>query len=134
MKEFIFVFGSSDGEVISNSHFGDSDNFYIYKLKENGEFEFLRDIKNIIKDMEHGLPNKMKEVLKLIGNDIDILLVRQVSINFSNIAKKTKYQPILVNVDNKEDLFILLKEKFKFCMEMFEKRKSGEREEIIPEF
>jgi len=131
MKEFIFVFGSDDGELISNSHFGDSRKFYIYKLKENTDFEFLRSIENTVRDIGHGLSNKMKQVLELIGDDIDVLLVRKESINLLNIAKKTKYQPILIDIETKDDLFTLLITNFQICMDLIEKRQLGEREAFL---
>lgn len=134
MKEFIFVFGSSDGKIISNSHFGDSKNFYIYKLKDDGTFEFFKEIKNTVREMEHATINKMQSVLQLFNDGVDLLVVKKMSQNFFNIAKKTRYQPILVRLDDSDELFVLLKNKFEELFTLIEKRKIGKTDEYIPEF
>jgi len=125
MKNIRLCIGSNDEINIAKTHMGDTDFFLIYDLYENSENEFIEKRVNAPKNMEHAKSEKMKEILRII-NDVDVLVAGQLSPNFKNIAKQTKYQPIVVKTENIPDALTTLCESFDEIYEYTTRRKNGE--------
>ncbi len=134
MRELFVMVPSDDGKEIYLGHPGDSSNFYIYLLKEDGGFENEKVIKNEAKDMEekeHGSKSKMQKVLQLLGR-IDVILSRRNSPNLIRIAKNTEIQPVIVRkVQMIEEGLKKLLEHFDEVYEKVEKRRRGERFDVM---
>ena len=96
MKKIRVCIGTNDRETLAKSHMGDTDFFHIYDIFENATNEFIEMRPNTARDMEHAKSDKRKAILKLV-NDVDVIVAQQKSPNFINIAKKTKYQPVVVD-------------------------------------
>jgi len=132
MKKIRLCIGSNDGENIARTHMGDTEYFFIYDLLENSEHVFVEKRENTAKDMGHAKTEKMKEVLKII-KDADVLIARQKSPNFINIAKKTKYQPVVVKIEKISDVIELMDNSFQEIYTYVARRKEGEMFDTIPE-
>ena len=132
MKKIRLCIGSNDGENIARTHMGDTEYFFIYDLLENSENMFVEKRENTARDMGHAKAEKMKEVLKII-KDADVLIARQKSPNFINIAKKTKYQPVVVKIEKISDVIELMDNSFQEIYTYVVRRKEGEIFDTIPE-
>jgi len=135
MRELIVMVPSDDGKEIYLGHPGDSSNFYIYLLKEDGSFENMKVIKNEAKDMEekgeHGSKSKMKKVLQLLGR-VDVILSRRNSPNLIRMANNTEVQPVIVRkVQTIEEGLKKLSEHFEEVYGRIEKRRQGERFDVM---
>jgi len=132
MNELIVVIGSNDGIRVFNGHLGDSKKFYIYKVMRKGGWSLLREIENTFPEEKvHGGPEKMKNVLSLIGN-VDILVSKKNSPNFKKIAATKPIQPVRVLGETMEEALNAIVENFELLSSMIEKRRKGFREENIP--
>ena len=132
MRTLRICIGSNDGENIATTHMGDTEYFHIYDLVENTGGTFIEQRKNVARDMEHAQTDKMKAIITLI-NDADVFVAQQKSPNFIKIAKQTKYQPVVVNVENIEAILTLLEGEFNNIDSYVERRRSGEVFNTIPE-
>ena len=132
MRKIRLCIGSNDGENIARTHMGDTECFYIYDLFENSESKFIEKRTNFAKDLEHAKADKMKEIIKLV-NDVDVFVAQQKSPNFINIAKKTKYQPVVVKAEKISDVLIVLNKSFQEIYSYITRRKNGEFFDTIPE-
>ncbi|MCD6582797.1 MAG: hypothetical protein J7K90_13470 [Desulfuromusa sp.] len=131
MRQIRICIGSNDGDTIAKTHMGDTSFFYIYDLIETTGSAFIEQRVNIAKDMEHAQSDKMKAIIALI-NDADVFVAQQKSPNFIKIAKQTKYQPVLVNVETIPAILDLLQNGFEQIHPYVERRKNGETFETIP--
>lgn len=125
MKKIRLCIGSNDGKNIAKTHMGDTEYFYIYDLFENSEHSFVEKRVNVVKNMEHAKTEKMKGIIKII-KDSDILIARQKSPNFINIANKTKYQPIVVKAEKISDILMILYKSFQEIYKHITRRRNGE--------
>lgn len=132
MKVIRLCIGSNDCENIAKTHMGDTEYFFIYDIFENSEHLFVEKRINTAKDMGHAKIEKMKGVIQII-EDSDILIARQKSPNFIRIAKRTKYQPIVVKAEKISDVLMTLCESFHEIYEHTTRRKNGETFDTIPE-
>ena len=132
MRTLRICIGSNDGENIATTHMGDTENFYIYDLVENTGGTFIEQRKNVAKEMEHAQADKMKAIISIIA-DAEIFVAQQKSPNFIKIAKQTKYQPVVVNVENIEAILTLLESEFNNIYSYVERRRNGEFFNAIPE-
>ena len=132
MKNIRLCIGSNDNETIAKSHLGDTEYFHIYDLFENGKHTFIERRANSARDMEHAKSDKMKAIITLL-KDTDVLVAQQKSPNFVNIAKKTKYQPVVVKTDKISDALVLLGKSFQDMDVYVMRRKNDEKFETIPE-
>lgn len=132
MKKIRLCIGSNDGKNIAKTHMGDTECFYIYDILENSEHLFVEKRINISKNMGHAKVEKMKEVIEII-KDSDILIARQKSPNFIKIAKKTKYQPVVVKTEKIPDVLMTLCKSFDEIYEHITRRKNGEMFDTILE-
>jgi len=135
MKELVVMLPSDNGKELYLGHPGESSNFYIYLLKEDGSFKNMKVIKNEAKKMEekegHGSEAKMKKVLQLLGK-VDVILSRRNSPNLIRMAKNTEIQPVIVRkVQTVEEGLKKLSEHFEEVYERIEKRRQGERFDVM---
>lgn len=133
MKKIRICIGSNDKDSIAKSHLGDTEYFYIFDLFENDEIKTVDVRINDAKELDHSASNKMKEILNII-KDAEILVAWQKSPNFLNIAKKTKYQPVVVKAEKINDVLNILQNAFVGLKELADKRKEGDFSPEIPEF
>ena len=133
MKTIRLCIGSNDGENIAKTHMGDTEYFFIYDLLENSEHVFVEKRANSAIDMGHAKAEKMKEIINIV-KDSDVLIAGQKSPNFIRIAKKTKYQPIVVKAEKISDVLMILCKSFHDINEYTTRRKNGETFDTIPEF
>ena len=132
MRKIRVCIGSNDGETVAQSHMGDMAYFVIYDLGENAPPEFVEKRVNTARGMDHANSDKMQAVLGLVG-DADVLVARRKSPNFSNIASKTKYQPVVVQAEQVTDVLTVLGRSFAQVYGYVERRGNGERFSTIPE-
>ena len=131
MKKIRICIGSNDGKTMAKTHMGDTECFYLYDLVVGKKHSFVDKRANIVQDMDHDGADKMKAIISLV-NDAEIFVARQKSPNFIKIAKHTRYQPVVVKVENIEEILTLLQGQFETVYSYVERRKNGETFEIIP--
>ena len=131
MNKIRLCIGSNDGKNIAKTHMGDMDYFYIFDLFENSEHLFVEKRINTAKNMGHAKSDKMREIIKIV-KDSDVLVARQKSPNFINIANKTKYQPVVVKVEKIPDILMILRKSFQEIYKYITRRKNGETFDTIP--
>ncbi len=132
MRKIRICIGSNDGNTIANTHMGDTESFFIYDIFEASGSSFIEQRANTAKDMEHAQSDKMKAIISLVS-DAGILVAQQKSPNFIKIAKQTKYQPVVVGIENLQDILVLLQGEFENIYSYVERRRNGETFETIPE-
>jgi len=104
---------------------GDTEYFYIYDIFANSKHAFVEKRTNTAKNMGHAKVEKMKGVIKII-EDSDVLVARKKSPNFVRIARKTKYQPVVVKAEKISDVLTTLCKSFDEIYEQTTRRKNGE--------
>jgi len=132
MQKLRVCIGSNDGENIASTHMGDTSFFAIYDIFSSGEHSFIEQRKNLVKTLDHAKSDKMKAVLDLIS-DVQILVAQQRSPNFVRIAKKTRYQPVIVTETEIPAVISLLQAEFDSLSDLAKKRLQGEFFDTIPE-
>jgi predicted Fe-Mo cluster-binding NifX family protein len=60
INELSVVFASNDGIKLSLEHFGDAENYYFYKIFENGLVEFAYSIENKVKNNNKNTEHNIK--------------------------------------------------------------------------
>jgi len=130
MRKLRLCIGSNEGEKTADCHLGDSEHFHIYDLFDDSRYRFIEKRANSVKDEGHARESKMKEILKVL-NDVDVLISRKKSPNFVRIAANTKFQPVIVRSERIEDSILELGSSFDMVYDAVEKRKKGERPEVI---
>lgn len=111
MESFKICIGTNDNRSIANTHLGDTSFFNIYELYNNQEFKFVKQIVNSSKDMDHSKEDKMRSIIRLIG-DVEVLVSKQKSPNFIKISQKTKYLPIIVKADTLDSVIEIIGRSF----------------------
>jgi len=133
MDKIRLCVGSNDGGAnIAKTHMGDTKTFYIYDIDEGSESKFIEERTNIARDMKHGTVDKMKEIIKLV-EDADVFVAYEKSLNFTNIASKTKHQPVVVKAENISSILVILNKSLRELHEYINRRKNGEVFDTIPE-
>ncbi len=132
MQKLRVCFGSNDGNNIATTHMGDTALFCIYDINADGEKSFVEQRDNIARQMDHAKTDKMKAVLELLS-DTQVLVARQRSPNFVRIAAQTKYQPVIVEVDEIQQALKLLSDRYSVVLELVLQRQQGQLFETIPE-
>ena len=133
MEKIRICIGSNDKVNIARSHLGDTEHFFIFDIFENDEIKVVDVRINEARELDHSASNKMKEILNII-KDTEILVAWQKSPNFLNIAKKTKYQPVVVKTEKINAVLNILQNSFIQLKELADKRKRGDFSPEIPEF
>ncbi len=128
MKKFTIAIGSNDSENIVQSHMGEAGHFCVYTVFADGSTKFVERRENSSPDEEgeHGASQKMKAVLQII-KDCQVVVARQLSPNFKNIAAKTAIQPVVVRFDKIEKILEQLSGKFAEIFALVERKSSGEK-------
>jgi len=111
MKKIRLCIGSNDGENIAKTHMGDTECFQIYDLFVYSENKLIEERINIAKDMEHATAEKMKVIIRSL-KDLDVFVAQKKSRNFIKIAKRAKYQPIVVKAGKISDVLKVLDRSF----------------------
>ena len=132
MRKFRICIGSNDGKTMAKTHMGDTQKFYCYDLVSSSESLFVGERVNVAREMDHAQSDKMKSVIALL-KDVDIFVAQQKSPNFIKIAKQTKYQPVVVDVENIPEIISLLQDEFDLIDSYVQRRRNGEFFEMIPE-
>jgi len=132
MRKIRLCIGSNDGENIAKTHMGDTESFYIYDLFDNSQNKFIEKRINIARDMEHAKVDKMKVIIQSL-KDTDVFVAQQKSPNFIKIAKRTKYQPVVVKAEKISDVLIVLDRSFQEIYSYITRRTSGEVFDVVPE-
>jgi predicted Fe-Mo cluster-binding NifX family protein len=125
MKKIRLCIGSNDGNNVAKTHMGDTEYFYIYDIFANSKHVFVEKRINTAINLGHAKVEKMKGVIKII-EDSDVLVARQKSPNFVRIARKTKYQPVVVKTEKISDVLTTLCKSFDEIYEQTTRRKNGE--------
>lgn len=125
--------GSNDGKSIVPTHMGMAEYFYIYDLFEDGKSFFVEKRRNTSPDEKgkHGLPEKMKAVMEIF-KDADVIIGRRTIPNFINIASETKFQPVVIEVDEISEVMKEVVKQFGKIYDLIEQRKTGNRPKEIP--
>ncbi len=130
-KVKICVPTKDEGKVFKG-HMGDSDEFMIYEMSENGEWKLLEKRKNTPFEEEgHGSQKKMQHILQIVG-DCDVFVGGVLSPNFLNLRDKKPIQPVVSKFPSIEDSLRALSKEFKTIHELVQKRKAGEHPRAIP--
>lgn len=133
MRKITVALGSNDGENINLTHMGESKDFYIYSVFEDGKNEFLEKRENTSPDGEdqHGFKKKRKAVLNLL-KDAEIFVGKKMSPNFVKIACNTKCQPVVIKIDPISEILKAISESFDQLYELVDQRKQGNYTQKIP--
>ena len=132
MRKFRICIGSNDGDIMAKSHLGDTRIFYCYDLFDSTDNLFIDQRVNLAIDMEHAQADKMKSIIALL-EDVDVFVAQQKSPNFIRIAKQTRYQPVVVDVEKISAILALLQNDFEKIYSLVGRRRSGEFFDTIPE-
>ncbi len=133
MRKLRICIGSNDSENIARSHMGDTKNFHICEIDDASGIKMIETRENNAKDLDHSTEGKMKKILEIVS-DTDILVAWQMSQNFLNISKKTRFQPVIVKAEKIEDVLKVLQRVYKQLEELVDKRKEGFFSKEVPEF
>ena len=133
MRKIGIAIGSNDGKNVVSTHMGMAEYFHIYDLFEDGKTSFIEKRKNTSPDEKgkHGLVKKMKGAIEIFKN-ADVIIGKKISPNFINIAAKTKFQPVVIEIDEISEIMKEIAKHFGEIYELIEQRKSGERSKNIP--
>jgi len=117
-KKMRVAIGSNDGRTIIQDHMGSAKYFYIYDIFNNIKPKFIEKRRNSSEEEsgEHGVLKKMKQVTEIL-EDVDVLISRKISPNFINISKKTKFQPIIIEIDS---IYEIIEEVMKHFIEIYD--------------
>ena len=133
MKKIRIALGSNDEKRIVPGHMGMAEYFYIYDLFEDGKSNFVEKRENTSPNEEgkHGIAEKMKACTEIF-KDADVIIGRRISPNFIKMAAKTKFQPVVIEID---EISEIMKEVVKYFDEIYnlvEQRGKGNRPKEIP--
>jgi len=133
MKKIRIALGSNDGKRIVSSHMGMAEYFYIYDLFEDGKSNFVEKRKNTSPDEEgkHGIAEKVKACIEIF-KDADVIIGRRMSPNFMKIAANTKFQPVVIEIDEILDIMRKIANSFDELNSLVEQRKKGDKPRKIP--
>lgn len=133
MRNLRIVIGSNDGKNMVPTHMGDTDNFYIFDLFEDGKSTFIDSRENNSPDEggKHGRSEKMNAILKIL-KDSEVVIGMKMSPNFKNISAKTQFQPVVINIANIPQIMETLTNSFDKLYDLVQKRKQNINTEEIP--
>ena len=134
MRKLRIVAGSNDGANIIPDHMGTAQDFYIFDLFEDGRSRLVEKRANTSPQEEegvHGDPKKLA-VASDIFADCDVVLGRRGSPNFVRMRDNSRFQPVLTDVASLSDSMVGLAETFDEVYALVERRRRGERPQVIP--
>ena len=136
-RSLTVVLGSDDGKNIPKRHLGDTTQFFIYSVKEGGEYELLKKVENTAIEEEeegkHGSTAKMKKIISMLPS-VEVFVGKVLSPNFIKMSQSTDIQPIVVKRESIEECLQVISQNFQTIYELTEKRKAGKREQVVPAF
>ncbi len=113
---------------------GTAQDFYIFDLFEDGRSLLVEKRANTSPQEEegvHGDPKKLA-VASDIFADCDVVLGRRGSPNFVRMRDNSRFQPVLTDVASLSDSMVGLAETFDEVYALVERRRRGERPQVIP--
>jgi hypothetical protein len=133
LRKIRVALGSNDGENINPTHMGESKDFYVYSIFEDGKTEFVEKRKNTSPDEEgeHGFKKKRKAVLKLLS-DAEIFVGKKMSPNFVKIACNTKCQPVVIKIDSISEILKAITKSFDPLYKLVDQRRQSKFNQKIP--
>lgn len=133
MNKMRIVIGSNDGENMVPTHMGDTDNFYIYDLFEDGKSILIERRENTSPDEngKHGRSEKMNAILEIL-KDSEVVIGMKMSPNFKNISAKTKFQPVVINISSIPTIMETLVKSFDRIYDLVQQKKQNIVIEEIP--
>ena len=135
-RSLTVVLGSDDGKNIPKKHLGDTTQFFIYSVKEGGEYKLLKKVKNTAIEEEegkHGSTAKMKKIISMLPS-VEVFVGRVLSPNFIKMSQSTDIQPIIVKRESIEECLQVISQNFQTIYELTQKRKADKREQVVPAF
>ena len=133
MNKLRICIPTKDEETIFKGHMGDSKEFMIYDLSEEGDYKLVEKRESIpFEEREHGSQKKMEHILKIVG-DCEVFIGNVLSPNFLNIRDKKSIQPVVSKISSVEELLKAVSKEFKVIYDLVQMRKRGERPHVIPE-
>jgi len=134
MKKIRIALGSNDEKRVVLGHMGMAEYFYIYDLFEDGKSNFVEKRENTSPNEEgkHGIAEKMKACMEIF-KDADVIIGRKISPNFINMAAKTKFQPVVIEIDEISEIMKEVVKYFGKIYDLIEQRKTGNIPKEIPE-
>ncbi|MCD6419584.1 MAG: hypothetical protein J7L41_02560, partial [Synergistetes bacterium] len=115
----------------------DTTQFFIYSVKEGGEYELLKKVENTAIEEEeegkHGSTAKMKKIISMLPS-VEVFVGKVLSPNFIKMSQSTDIQPIVVKRESIEECLQVISQNFQTIYELTEKRKAGKREQVVPAF
>jgi len=133
LRKIRVTVGSNDGENILSGHMGESKDFYVYDIFENGELQFLEKRENTSpkETGKHGFSEKRKAVMQLLS-DAEVFVGKKMSPNFVKIACNTKCQPVVIKMDKITEIMKAITKSFDTIYKLVEQRKQGNLTREIP--
>lgn len=133
MNKIRIALGSNDGKRIVPSHMGMAEYFYIYDLFEDRKSDFIEMRKNtsLNEEGKHGIGEKMKACIEIF-KDADVVIGRRISPNFINMSAKTRFQPVVIEVDEISEIMKEVVKSFDEIHNLVEQREKGNRPKEIP--
>jgi predicted Fe-Mo cluster-binding NifX family protein len=115
------AFSTTDGKILSNTHFGDGDLFPIYEISKT-DSKYLLTVENTTEEEEdvHGDPKKAHGITQILKPyNVNILCGRQFGKNIVRIVKK--FVPVLVDVKTVDEAINLVIENYVAILEQWQK-------------
>ena len=129
MKDLIFAIASNDKINYNKEHFGDSDNYSLYKINEN-EIVFVMDHKNTSEEENpniHADPEKAKGVARMLKkNGVQVVVSKVFGPNIKRIRKK--FVCIFIKNMTVDESLKILQSRF---IEILEEYNNGETRDIL---
>jgi len=128
------VAGSNDGANIVPDRMGTAQDFYVFDLFENGSSLLVEKRADTSPEEEkgvHGDPKKLAAAADIFA-DCDVVLGRRGSPNFVRMRDNSRFQPVLTSVGSLSDSMSELTETFDEVYALVERRRRGERPQVIP--
>lgn len=101
-----FAFAVNSAGIFEEKHFGDADQFFIYKLDDNNQLVFDKTIKNEFKNADkgdaHGSMKKASDIINLLKeNKVAVMVSTQFGKNIKRINEH--FIPIIIYSESIDD-------------------------------
>ena len=132
MKKLRIVIGSNDGRTLVNGHFGESKNFHVYDVFDDGSFLPIDIRENTSKNsLNHGSLSKLKTVSSII-KDADVVISKRQSPNLQQMNQNSPFQPIIVESELIENSIKSVLSAFDDVYRLVESKKNGNATDFVP--
>jgi len=133
MERLAVIFGTSTDGTLWGKHFGDAETFVKYYLYPDKEPVYDGEVNNKARDVDeqHNSAGKLSEIIKLLGS-CDCVAAVAMSPNFKKMAAEKPIQPVVVKVENRDELLHALQKNFSMLESLVVKRRDGVMEKEVP--